>query len=122
MSAIQVDDAIEAEALLAEGLYPNSEYEDCVEVRGYQMQKGSTLLHWAAVYRAPDCVKVRITVSIESHAPIAFDGWTYCVPARDHTLRRQIVYFGGAPAPERLLFDFIRVLFDQGACWLWCVY
>ena len=40
ISAIQVDDAINAEALLAAGLYPDSEYEDGVEVRGYQMQKG----------------------------------------------------------------------------------
>ena len=60
ISAIQVDDAINAEALLAAGLYPDSEYEDSVEVRGYQMQKGSTLLHWAAVYYAPHCAKVRI--------------------------------------------------------------
>ena len=104
-----MDDAIDAEALLAEGLNPNSRYLDDVEVEGYRMRKGSPLLHWAAVYRAPDCTEVRIAVSIESLAPIAFDGWTYCVPARDHTLRRQIVYVGGVPAPARFLFIVVCV-------------
>ena len=109
IAAIQVDDAVDAEALLAEGLDADSEYEDDqYEVKGYRMQEGSALLHWAAVDCAPNCAKVCIarSNSIRSHPHVASDGWV-CF-AFSHAAvrdgRRRCV--GGLPTPVNRTISF----------------
>ena len=69
-SAIQKDDAIDTRALVLAGLDVNSQFDEnvylggSVTVRGYSIQTGSTLLHWAAAYHAFECTKVREVISI----------------------------------------------------------
>ena len=68
-SAIQKDDAMDARALVLAGLDVDSTYDESISVEGYSIQTGSTLLHWAAVYNALECTKVREVISIPRYIP-----------------------------------------------------
>ena len=57
LRAVREDNFLDAEALLLAGLYTNATFE--VDESRPQLREGSTLLHAAAVFGAPQCAQAR---------------------------------------------------------------
>ena len=57
LRAVREDNFLDAEALLLAGLYTNATFE--VDESRPQPREGSTLLHAAAVFGAPQCAQAR---------------------------------------------------------------
>ena len=56
--ALRADDAETVMEILAEGMDANATYVNST-IHGRPLTEGSTLLHWAAVYGAAECIPVR---------------------------------------------------------------
>ena len=55
--AVREDNFLDAEALLLAGLYANATFK--VDESSPELREGSTLLHAAAVFGAPQCAQAR---------------------------------------------------------------